>query len=263
MCARFTVSHHHWHGGSSGPRSFPQDRAATLRASSRRSASRSRISRATRSSASHRSSQAELVVVEVDHLTHRPSHVSWEQAGLCLLREPRLMRRCKHRRRLGAAGGVGSIAVQLAWNIGAKVIRLAAAVMWSWLELGVAPDRIDTIINFAAAAKHGVKTAGNSAAANTKVLAELASLINAGWPQDPDRDLSSGRCARGLSGSRPAPYPRQNRARALRNGFKGTSSQRAVQRPSPPAAGSCWARNRLYRAFHPAILGHRGRWPAT
>jgi NADPH:quinone reductase-like Zn-dependent oxidoreductase len=47
------------------------------------------------------------------------------------------------------------------------------------LELGVAPDRIDTIIDFAAAAKHGVKTAGNSAAANTKVLAELASLIDA------------------------------------------------------------------------------------
>jgi NADPH:quinone reductase-like Zn-dependent oxidoreductase len=36
------------------------------------------------------------------------------------------------------------------------------------------------IIDFAAAAKHGVKTAGNSAAANAKVLAELASLIDAG-----------------------------------------------------------------------------------
>jgi hypothetical protein len=48
------------------------------------------------------------------------------------------------------------------------------------LELGVAPDRIYTIIDFAAAAKHGVKTEGNSAAANAKVLAELASLIDTG-----------------------------------------------------------------------------------
>ena len=48
------------------------------------------------------------------------------------------------------------------------------------LELGAAPDRIDTIIDFAAAAKHGVKTEGNSAAANTQVLVELASLIDTG-----------------------------------------------------------------------------------
>ena len=48
------------------------------------------------------------------------------------------------------------------------------------LELGVAPDRIDTIIDFPAAAKHGVKTAGNAEAANAKVLAELAGLIDAG-----------------------------------------------------------------------------------
>ena len=48
------------------------------------------------------------------------------------------------------------------------------------LALGVAPDRIDTIIDFAAAAKHGVKTEGNSAAANAKVLAKLADLIDAG-----------------------------------------------------------------------------------
>jgi NADPH:quinone reductase-like Zn-dependent oxidoreductase len=48
------------------------------------------------------------------------------------------------------------------------------------LKLGVAPDRIDTIIDFAAAAKYGVKSEGNSAAANAQVLAELAGLIEAG-----------------------------------------------------------------------------------
>jgi NADPH:quinone reductase-like Zn-dependent oxidoreductase len=48
------------------------------------------------------------------------------------------------------------------------------------LQLGVAPDRIDTIIDFAAAAKSGVKTDGNSVAANAQVLAELAGLIDTG-----------------------------------------------------------------------------------
>ena len=38
------------------------------------------------------------------------------------------------------------------------------------LELGVAPDRIDPIIDFAAAAKHGVKMEGNSAAAMPRCL---------------------------------------------------------------------------------------------
>jgi NADPH:quinone reductase-like Zn-dependent oxidoreductase len=36
------------------------------------------------------------------------------------------------------------------------------------------------ISEFAAAAKYGVKTEGNSAAANAEVLGELAGLINAG-----------------------------------------------------------------------------------
>ena len=37
----------------------------------------------------------------------------------------------------------------------------------------MAPNRIDTIIDFAAAAKHGVKTEGNFEAANADVLALL------------------------------------------------------------------------------------------
>jgi NADPH:quinone reductase-like Zn-dependent oxidoreductase len=127
----------------------------------------------------------------------------------------------------GAAGGVGSIAVQLARNAGAKVIGLASAANHTWLadhdvipvaygdgvteriraaaegkvdafidtfgggyvelalELGVAPDRIDTIIDFAAAAKYGVKTAGNSAAANAKALGELAGMIEVGHLEVP------------------------------------------------------------------------------
>jgi NADPH:quinone reductase-like Zn-dependent oxidoreductase len=47
------------------------------------------------------------------------------------------------------------------------------------IELGVAPDRIDTIADFDAAARHRVKTDGNAAGASADVLAELAQLIAA------------------------------------------------------------------------------------
>ena len=47
------------------------------------------------------------------------------------------------------------------------------------LDLGVKPGRIDTIIDFAAAAQYGVKTDGNGSAANAKVLGELAGLLDA------------------------------------------------------------------------------------
>lgn len=45
------------------------------------------------------------------------------------------------------------------------------------LDLGVAPERIDTIVDFAAAAQLGVKADGSSAAANAEVLAELLALL--------------------------------------------------------------------------------------
>jgi len=178
----------------------------------------------------NRASHAELVVVEADHLVHRPAHVPWEQAGALFVAGTTAYAAVRAVSLIaddtvvvsGAAGGVGSIAVQLARNVGAEVLGLASAANHAWLtdhgvipiahgdgvaerihaatgsrvdafidtfgggyvelalELGVAADRIDTIIDFAAAAKHGVKTDGNSAAANAKVLAELAGLIDAG-----------------------------------------------------------------------------------
>src|SRR5471032_1689222 len=48
------------------------------------------------------------------------------------------------------------------------------------LELGVAKDRIDTIVDFPAAGKYGVKTEGGAAAASAETLAELADAIAAG-----------------------------------------------------------------------------------
>jgi NADPH:quinone reductase-like Zn-dependent oxidoreductase len=177
-----------------------------------------------------RASHAELVVVGADHLVPRPAHVPWEQAGALFVAGTTAYAAVKAVALTasdtlvvsGAAGGVGSIVVQLARNIGAKVLGLASAANHAWLtdhgvipitygdgvaeriraasgnkidafvdafgggyvelalKLGVAPDRIDTIIDFAAAAKYGVKSEGNSAAANAQVLAELAGLIEAG-----------------------------------------------------------------------------------
>ena len=48
------------------------------------------------------------------------------------------------------------------------------------IKLGVPPDRINTIIDFAAAEKYHVKAEGSQAAANAEVLGQLAGLIAAG-----------------------------------------------------------------------------------
>jgi NADPH:quinone reductase-like Zn-dependent oxidoreductase len=54
------------------------------------------------------------------------------------------------------------------------------------LALGVAADRIDTIADYAAAAKHGVKTDGGAEAGpGARVLAELADLIADGHLEVP------------------------------------------------------------------------------
>lgn len=119
----------------------------------------------------------------------------------------------------GATGGVGSIVVQLARRAGAKVIGIASLANHEWLtahmikpvaygdgladrlrkaqidafidthgggyvklavELGVTPDRIQTIIDFAAVQEYGVKAQGSDTAKNAAVLAELAGLVASG-----------------------------------------------------------------------------------
>ncbi len=177
-----------------------------------------------------RSSQAELVVVEAGDLVPRPANVSWAQAGALFVAGTTAYAAVRSVALdtddtvvvSGAAGGVGSIAVQLAKNADARVIGLAGAANHEWLsdhgvipitygdgveeriraagggkvdafidtfgggyvelalKLGVAKSRIDTIIDFAAAAKYGVKTEGNHEAANAEVLAQLAGLLAAG-----------------------------------------------------------------------------------
>jgi NADPH:quinone reductase-like Zn-dependent oxidoreductase len=177
-----------------------------------------------------RSSQAELVLVDSGNLVPRPANVSWEQAGALFVAGTTAYAAVRSVALnagdtvvvSGAAGGVGSIAVQLARNAGAKVIGLAGEANHQWLtdhriipiaygdgveeriraasggkvdafidtfgggyvelalKLGVAPNRIDTIIDFAAAAKYGVKTEGNHEAATKDVLAQLAGQLAAG-----------------------------------------------------------------------------------
>ena len=63
-------------------------------------------------------------------------------------------------------------------TFGADYVRLA-------LDLGVAPERIDTIVNFGAVAEFGVKADGNAVGGRPEVLAELAGLIAAGQLEVP------------------------------------------------------------------------------
>jgi NADPH:quinone reductase-like Zn-dependent oxidoreductase len=174
-----------------------------------------------------RASQAELVVVEAHNLTPRPAAVPWDAAGSLFIAGTTAYAAVRAVSPAegdvlaisGAAGGVGTLAVQLARNAGATVIGLAGEDHHDWLrehgaialaygdgvaerihdaaggrldafidtfgsgyvdlaiELGVAPQRINTIIDFDAAQRHGAKTDGTMAAASADTLAELARLI--------------------------------------------------------------------------------------
>jgi NADPH:quinone reductase-like Zn-dependent oxidoreductase len=177
-----------------------------------------------------RASQAELVAVDADHLAARPPGVPWEVAGALFVAGATAYAANEAVAPgpddtlvvSGAAGGVGTIAVQLARLAGATVLGLASPPHHDWLRdhgvvpvdysegveqrirdasggrvdafidtfgsgyvdlavsLGVAPERIDTIADWAAAGRYGAKTDGNMVGARPEVLAELAGLIEAG-----------------------------------------------------------------------------------
>jgi NADPH:quinone reductase-like Zn-dependent oxidoreductase len=124
----------------------------------------------------------------------------------------------------GAAGGVGSIAVQLARRAGAAVLGIAGPSNDGWLtdhgavpvnyggnlparlraavksghidalldffgggyvsmaigELGLPPEKVNTISDFEAVKRFGVQSKGGADAATAAVLAELADLIARG-----------------------------------------------------------------------------------
>ena len=177
-----------------------------------------------------RGSHAELVVVPAEHLVRRDPDVPWEVGGALFVAGTTAHSAVRAVGAgpgdtvavAGAAGGVGSLAVQLARRAGAHVIGLASESNHPWLAdhgvvgvtygdgvadriraaapggvdafidtfgdgyvdlalgLGVAKDRINTIIDFAAAARTGVKAEGTASSASAEVLGELAKLVAAG-----------------------------------------------------------------------------------
>lgn len=187
----------------------------------------------------NRAAHAELVVTETGQLVRKPAGVSWEAAGSLYVAGATayaMVRAVSVGQGdtvvvAAAAGGVGTIAVQLAKNAGTTVIGLASEPHHQWLsshgvipvtygqgvaerirsaagggvdafldtygggyvelalELGVRPERIDTIADPQAAAKYGVKTDGNAAGASAEVLSELADLVDHGLLEIPIADV--------------------------------------------------------------------------
>lgn len=182
-----------------------------------------------------RASHAELVVVPADQLTAKPGNVPWEVAGSLFVVS---MAAYASVQAVGpqvgetivvsaAAGGVGSVAVQLARRAGATVIGLAGERNHDWLRshdivpvtygdgqaerirvaaggeidafidtygsgyvdlaisLGVAPQRINTIIDYEAVQRLGVNAQGTHAIANALLLEELTGLVAGGHLEIP------------------------------------------------------------------------------
>ncbi|HWK16611.1 MAG TPA: NADP-dependent oxidoreductase [Solirubrobacteraceae bacterium] len=182
-----------------------------------------------------RASQAELVAVPADQLAAKPAAVPWEVAGslfvvgLAALASVQAVAPQAGETVVvsAAAGGVGSVAVQLARRTGATVIGLAGEHNHDWLrrhdvvpvtygegqadrirdatggkadafidtfgggyvdlaiELGVAPQRINTIIDYDAVQRLGVSAQGTHAIATAALLAELAGLVADGGLEIP------------------------------------------------------------------------------
>lgn len=174
-----------------------------------------------------RASHAELVAVPTDHLAPKPEALSWEVAGSLAIAPMAALASVRALTLVAgdtvvvsaAAGGVGSVAVQLARRTGATVIGLAGEHNHAWLRshgvipvaygesqadrireaanghvdafidtfgsgyvalalaLGVAPGRIETVIDLAAAQEHGVRFISGADITSAETLGELAALI--------------------------------------------------------------------------------------
>jgi len=178
----------------------------------------------------HRASHAEYVLIPAEQVVPKPAELSWEAAGSLYVAGVTAFAAAKavgpSERDVvavsAAAGGVGSLAVQLLRLTGASVLAIASPANHAWLaghgatpvaygpdlrrdlaaaapsgidafidlfgpeyvdlavELGVRPERINTIASFAKAAEIGAKTEGSMAGTSPEVLAYLANLIASG-----------------------------------------------------------------------------------
>lgn len=174
----------------------------------------------------HRSAQADYVRTEADHVTPRPPMLDWVRAGAMFVAgvtastavgsvAPRTGETVVVS---SAAGGVGSLAVQVARMAGARVIGIAGPARADWLRavgvepvaygdgleqrladtaghidafvdthgdgyvdlavrLGVAPERIDTTIDYEAAQRHHARTDASPEGSHVSVLARMAGLV--------------------------------------------------------------------------------------
>jgi len=182
-----------------------------------------------------RSSHAEVVAVPVTQLISKPPTLSWEVAGSLYVVACTAYAAV---RAVGAgqgdtvavsaaAGGVGSVVVQLLRTKAATVLGIASPGNHDWLtahgaipiaygdgladrleaaapngidafidlfgpeyvqlavDLGVAPDRIDTIISREKALEVGAKVEGSGDASTTAVLSEMAELVASGQIEIP------------------------------------------------------------------------------
>jgi NADPH:quinone reductase-like Zn-dependent oxidoreductase len=179
-----------------------------------------------------RSSHAQFVTVPSDQLAKKPAEVSWEAAGGLYVAGATAYAGVRSLNLAAgdvvaisaAAGGVGTIAVQLATRTGATVLGIAGPANDQWLsghgaipvnhgddladrlraaspsgrvdafldlfgggyvelavrELNIAPDRVDTVIDFAAVEEFGVLSVGSAEATTATAVAELAGLIASG-----------------------------------------------------------------------------------
>ena len=177
-----------------------------------------------------RSSHADYAAVPVTQLIHKPASLSWEVAGALYVVgctayvavrtvDPQPGETVAVS---AAAGGVGSVVVQLLARRGVRVLAIASAANEEWLreqgatpiaygdglaerltaaapngidafidtfgpeylqlavDLGIAVDRIETIIAFEKAGELGTKAQGSAEGSSPEVLTELADLLVAG-----------------------------------------------------------------------------------
>lgn len=182
-----------------------------------------------------RSSHAELVNVSAEQLIPKPPALGWEEAGALYVVGVTAFgaARAVDADRgdtvavSAAAGGVGSVLVQLLRLRGAEVVGIASDANREWLEskgvthvaygdglaerlraaapdgvdafidlfgpeyvelaieLGVAPERIETIISYAKAQEVGAQAVGSSESTSRQNLAAMAELVAAGQIEVP------------------------------------------------------------------------------
>jgi len=182
-----------------------------------------------------RSSHATHVSVPTDQLVRKPVELSWEVAGSMYVVGCTAYAAVRAVEAgagdtvavSAAAGGVGSIVVQLLRVRGARAVGIASPANAEWLtahgavpvaygeglterlredfpngidafidlfgpeyvqlasDIGISPDRIETIISWEKAQEIGAKTDGSGTASTPEVLAEMAGLAASGAVEVP------------------------------------------------------------------------------